>query len=344
MANPEVSLHLERAILKTTFVTRRLIQLGSFSIFDDLEKTILETTHNFDWEAKGCSSIDSEVFDQIEELGLNLNLYFCHPNHLVANPRSLLFYRSAAVLSQKALMTIAGVSLVKRIEEGRECSLEQAQTLAMTINRNLCAMYRTLAVVDRQRVKMVASAQFGITIDGSWRNQIGNEGERAIRALLTGKLLEEEELASITNFKSDVLSPEAVDEEWIEANALEIRSVLCVNGAVLQFSSEPDVTCIGPNGSITAGVEVKAGLDPAGALERLGAMQKSFEHILSREPSAATILLASCITDEVQRRLNSSRSVTSVRDLTSVLNNTSHEGTKFSNEIRGYLGLIEKRF
>ena len=61
-----------------------------------------------------------------------------------------------------------------------------------------------------------------------------------------------------------------------------------------------------PEGDIVGIIEIKAGLDPAGALERLGAMFKSFESTLSEYPEAVTILVASCITKEVDNRLNAS--------------------------------------
>jgi hypothetical protein len=112
----------------------------------------------------------------------------------------------------------------------------------------------------------------------------------------------------------------------------------------LEFSSEPDVRCINPKGRTSAGIEVKAGLDPAGALERLGAMQKSFEKIHKDEPDAETILIASCITDEVQRRLNESRSVTRVLSLTDIVNNKKGAAKQFANYVRAYLNLVEKRF
>lgn len=51
-------------------------------------------------------------------------------------------------------------------------------------------------------------------------------------------------------------------------------------------------------------VEVKAGADPAGALERLGAAMKSFENDRDLNPRVKTIYVVRCITPELQNRIN----------------------------------------
>lgn len=49
-------------------------------------------------------------------------------------------------------------------------------------------------------------------------------------------------------------------------------------------------------------IEIKGGADPAGALERLGAVQKSFE---ATPPGCINLLIAGVVTDEMEQRLNS---------------------------------------
>ncbi|MEM1259628.1 MAG: hypothetical protein AAGH81_13930, partial [Bacteroidota bacterium] len=86
-----------------------------------------------------------------------------------------------------------------------------------------------------------------------------------------------------------------------------------------------------------------AGIDPAGALERLGAMFKSFDNVLAVTPSATTILVATCITDEVDARLRESNAVKQTYITTDIINNKSGKAKKLANTIRGVLGLISKR-
>ena len=94
-------------------------------------------------------------------------------------------------------------------------------------------------------------------------------------------------------------------------------------------------------GKTLGAIEVKAGLDPAGALERLGAMFKSFDNILSKQPDAETILVASCITDEVDARLREAQSVRTIFILTDLINNKKGRAAIFINKVRSVLGLIE---
>ena len=65
------------------------------------------------------------------------------------------------------------------------------------------------------------------------------------------------------------------------------------------FSGEPDIALYNDSGSIVGVAEIKAGLDPAGALEWLGTTLKSFKSTLAEHPRAVMILVALCITDEV---------------------------------------------
>lgn len=95
-------------------------------------------------------------------------------------------------------------------------------------------------------------------------------------------------------------------------------------------------------GRVLAGIEVKAGTDPAGALERLGAVFKSFDRILEESPEAETILVLSCITDEVQSRVDASATIKRKFNLVEILSNKNQIQTQFVNHLRGLLGLSRR--
>ena len=110
-----------------------------------------------------------------------------------------------------------------------------------------------------------------------------------------------------------------------------------------RFRSEPDGTILSPDGKVTGGIEVKAGIDPAAALERLGAMFKSFDNIKQSSPDAETVLVISCLTDEVQARINESKAVNFTFILTDItLGNRSAEN-RFVNKIREIANLTGRR-
>ncbi len=98
-----------------------------------------------------------------------------------------------------------------------------------------------------------------------------------------------------------------------------------------------------PEGDIVGIMEIKAGLDPAGALERLGAMFKSFENTLAEYPDAVTVLVASCITKEVESRLNTSM-VVRQKYITTDITANDREKRKFVNRLRVIMKLAKSVF
>ncbi len=287
-------------------------------------------------------NVDSALVARLAIPEKRLAHYFCHPSVLISNPIVLNYYRCISTFSQKGLKTVSRVSNVERIEEGKPCSHAQAIALAQAINRNLNLIYGSIGTSDKHRESLMY-ATAGTTIDGGWRNAIGAEGERVVKTMLLKFLLRKKELKAVVRRSGEVIEVIGIDDDWLEANTTDLQTAICTNSSQLRFGSEPDLKCVGADGGTTAGIEVKAGLDPAGALERLGAMLKSFEHVLAEETSAETILIASCITDEVQKRLNATKNVSRVFILTEVLNNTKGQGLHFCNMVRGCLGLAAKR-
>ena len=71
------------------------------------------------------------------------------------------------------------------------------------------------------------------------------------------------------------------------------------------YGSEPDISFerLDDRGDwqVVATIEIKSGTDPAGALERLGAMQRSFAATPARAQNFAVL---GVVTPEMRRRLN----------------------------------------
>ena len=72
------------------------------------------------------------------------------------------------------------------------------------------------------------------------------------------------------------------------------------------FASEPDVA-FQKDGSLESIVEIKGGIDPAGALERLGAANQSASAALASNPRCKNFLVAGAITSAMQSRLEQER-------------------------------------
>lgn len=153
---------------------------------------------------------------------------------------------------------------------------------------------------------------FGSQINGSWRNEIGIEGSRRVKELLLKYLLDHRLISEAQSKDGSVLSlkrPLLADD---------VLGFTVTNNYKVIFGSEPDISIISPKGILDAAIEVKAGIDPAGALERYGAAKKSFDRALRESKSATTIYLASCITEGVKKAISDDRLVRREFNLTDI--------------------------
>ena len=126
----------------------------------------------------------------------------------------------------------------------------------------------------------------GITEDGALRNIIGQEAETAVKEKIVNWL----ESHSGKAYRAD-----ETRTRWILGDDENLRMI---------FGSEPDIRFerTSPSGSwdIVSTIEVKGGTDPAGALERLGAVKKSFDRTPVRSKN---FLVAGVVTDEMRDQL-----------------------------------------
>lgn len=337
MAKVPDSVAKEQYLLKSTFFYNRLNTNGYFSLFFKVKKFIKVEGERLDWSKRSELNISEEAWKIIESSGISPALVFVHPKVLKLNPIFLKFYRSTAMLPQKGLGTISKVGNLDSIEKGKvdSCKIkaENILKLTKTINEVLSLVVTFASDLTERKLEGMMYATAGTNIDGSWRNQIGAEGERVIRTIILNGLLNNSEVTSIIDKANNTIeiSSEEISKYLQDIDLIKIINL--VNGYSVYFSSEPDVTLFNPKGDIVGVIEIKAGLDPAGALERLGAMFKSFENTLSEYPSAVTILIASCITNEVENRLRASMVVRQVYITTDITANDSKK-RKFVNSLR----------
>ena len=328
----------EQYQLKATFFSNSLEKDGYVGLFEFAKFNLKKLDGVLDWSSYADFKISDDSFRSLQRDGLSLTQHLCHPNALISNPKYLTYFRCIAAISQKGLKTLSGVSAVDRLEAGvADMTPRQALLLAKTINENLNAIY-SISLPHEEKLKGLMYATAGTTLDGSWRNNIGAEGERVIRTLFLKELLENSELLKVTDKDGVDYGADLIDSSWLDEKTASLSSAVTTNGAVVLFGSEPDITLLNKDSKTVGGIEIKAGIDPAGALERLGAMMKSFENIRSASSEAETILVASCITDEVDQRLRSMRGVRTFI-LTDVIQNNGSQGTRLMNIMRASIGL-----
>lgn len=347
MAKVPESVVKESYLLKSTFFYNRLNTNGYFSLFMKVKKFVKIEGDKLDWSKRAEWNISEDAWDIIQESGISPALVFVHPKVLKLNPSFLKFYRSVAMLPQKGLTAISKVANIDPIEKGKvdasRIKAESITKLTKAINEVLSVVVTVASGLNEKRLEGMMYATAGTNIDGSWRNQIGAEGERVIRTIILNGLLHYNEVTSFIDKANNTVEINSADAKKFTEDIDLVKTINLSNGYSVYFSSEPDVTMYNPEGDIVGIIEIKAGLDPAGALERLGAMFKSFENTLAEYPDAVTILVASCITKEVDNRLNASM-VVRQKYITTDITTNDREKRKFVNRLRVIMKLARPSF
>ena len=220
-------------------------------------------------------AIAEEAWEHIVQARIDPKLVFAHPDLLRAHPETSLHYRGIATLPHKRVQAMA--TSVGKWEDG---SLRRAPTAA----RCLCVARTYNAVISvvitgtddwtLENGYRNVLATIGITEDGALRNLVGQEGEAAV--------------------KDGIIKWLKGDGAGIHPRFHGATTILGENGNLrMVYGSEPDIKFekLSEQGKweIVSTVEIKSGTDPAGALERLGAIQKSFDQTPARSRNFAVL-------------------------------------------------------
>ncbi|MBQ6676091.1 MAG: XcyI family restriction endonuclease [Ruminococcus sp.] len=343
MADVPYEVTKESYILKSTFFYNKLKSNGYFELFMKVQNMAQLEGATLNWEQRDKWNISAAAWTILAKNKIDPMLVFLHPKVFQINPTFLKYYRSVAMISQKGLKALSGVSNVDKIENGKvepgRMSQDTINAIVRIINEILSLVVSFATDLDNNELQGMMYATAGTNIDGSWRNSIGAEGERVIRSIILKEVLAHKEVLSITDRQSKTTAIDNLQADKIIDDIDSIKSVTLINGYSILFSSEPDVSMFNDAGDIVGVIEIKAGLDPAGALERLGAMLKSFENTLAEYPEAVTILVASCITKEVEARLGAAMSVRQ-KYITTDITSSENNQRKFANRMRKILNLL----
>ena len=244
--------------------------------------------------------ISQDAWDHVRKLGLNPTSVFCHPAMLVEEPFVSLYYRGIGGLSLKEVQNQARSVVNWEVAPDYR---QRTPRVAMDAARQVAGLYNSIIssiienttdwTLENGYRNMIAS--LGITFDGSMRNTIGRLPEQRIRRLLLQYVFE----------NGWLISPEYRDVDSIP-DAPPNGQYRLADGFVMAFSSEPDVA-FRRGDSLEATIEIKGGIDAAGALERLGAAQKSAEAAIAENQRCKNFLIAGVITPEMRSRIDQSR-------------------------------------
>lgn len=248
-----------------------------------IRNRILSFPEELDYRNMEWLLIEKTAWAHIRESGLEPRLVFAHPRILEEIPQSSLHYRGIALLSRKRVAEIAGSI------DGWESMLAKSRVTsdkALRISRLYNAVISSI-IIDNTNWTLENGyrnilATMGITEDGSMRNLIGQEAERAIKQRLLDWVFANRLITEPNTGKDDI-------KQW------ELK-----NNILMKFGSEPDISFVKDGAYVTL-IEIKGGKDPAGALERLGAIQKTFAEA---PVSCKNFLVVGTVTDTMRKRLD----------------------------------------
>ncbi len=329
--------------LRSTFFYRRLKEYQTLAL-PSILAGLLAVEHLYNWDERAGWGVGEDAFTFIAgHPKLKLLQVFCHPKALREYPALLAYYRNIAVLSQKAVSYLTGISVEKfEATNGSVRLLPDGQSLllARLFNEHISLIIdSSLQSLTEEELSALLFASTGAQIDGSWRNAIGDEAEKIVQRLLIKEAVERGLLSALILRAGSTPEPYRPEEQEAQFGDVgRYRGIMLSNQTSLLFSSEPDVALIGKTGQTLGVIEIKGGADPAGALERYGAAKKSFGEVLRQTPNAATFLVASCITPEVQQRISGDASISAYYNLTELVS----EQASYRQFMRQLFSLLEQ--
>ena len=274
---------------------------------DEEQREVIEGyADNLDFGSIEDLMISPGAWSHAAEIGVVPELIFAHPDILQAHPKTSLYYRGMALLSRKrvqqATTSVTGWETGKRKDVRRDAAV----AVARLYNAIISSIIEDSTDWTLENGYRNILATMGITLDGMYRNRIGDLAEEFVKVQI------------VTWLRSRELIPQEEPEDQVYT--------LPIN-TIMQYGSEPDIA-FRRDGRLIATIEIKGGTDPAGALERLGAMSKSFSET---PPGCVNFLVAGVITPEMQTRLDGMGDVKVYR-----LDKLSKDGSywdDFTNEI-----------
>jgi len=273
-------------ITKSEFFHQKLHEWGLLEIAYELEGIRGEA---LEWDIAELN-ITSRAWNRVIHRGIKPIRVFAHPEVLRQNPKRVGYYRMLAMVSQKSMSRV-GLS-INRYEEGRS-HLNDA--LALGISRHLNKIVSVLiehdGKVDVREFDLWRGMAAGSQAQGSWQNTKGDRAEVVIKELIERRLREKGlVLEKISHGKGETLR-------------LKDRRLLVMG-------SEPDIG-VYEDDLIQIVVEIKGGIDPAGVLERFGAVLKSLRRAKQENSKSVTILIMQgvSLTPKAKEEIDKSKAI-----------------------------------
>lgn len=275
------SARTQDAISRALRIARRIAMRDDLRVRRKIES--LQLVINYQDLRSLC--IAEDAWNLVAKAGIAPKMVFSHPDILISIPDASLHYRGLALLSRKRVEEIAGSvktwELAPEKARVREAKALKASRLYNAVISSIIIDGTSWTLEDGYRNIL---ATMGITGDGVIRNIIGQEAESAIK----------ERLLEWVKSRNLLADPEGENSppQWH-----------LIDGVVMTFGSEPDIAFTRDK-KFAVLIEIKGGKDPAGALERLGAIKKTFDEAPA---DCKNFLILGVDTPTMRTRLNEMR-------------------------------------
>lgn len=295
--------------IKSLLIVTSLQKRTDLKVFEILRLIELDLR----WEPFSNYMIDRDAWEYVTtERKYDPKFVFCHPDILIAKPITSLYYRGLTGLSMKAAKEYFGaIENIERENDRAKINPEKALKMAQVYNTFICSIIQGSTDWTLENGKRTIIATLGITLDGVMRNKVGTIAEERVRALVFEWLKE----------RGLIISP--ISDPLELSDRLPTKCEL-TNEIIMRFSSEPDISFSKMNDGVEellAVVEIKGGIDPAGALERYGAATKSFQNSLKASNKCKNFFLSAVYTTELRNRIQGDRLVEKFYDIIEILEN-----------------------
>lgn len=264
-SDSEIAAWKSDQLTKSEFFHRKLHEWGLLEIAYELEGIKGE---NLNW--KMDLNITTIAWDKVIHRGIKPIRIFAHPQVLIENPRRVSYYRMLSMVSQKSMSNV-GLSVNSNEMNGSKLDRSVALNLSKHLNKIICMLIENDNVIDEREFDLWRAMTAGSQAQGSWQNSKGAAAEDIIKGIIERRLKETAQ---------------------IQRDGFEGRSKIfhLKDGRLIRMGSEPDVAFYKSN-KIELALEIKGGIDTAGALERFGAALKSLRRAKQESPESITILL-----------------------------------------------------
>lgn len=273
---------------------------SEFKIKETANKLQNVDGQQYEWNLDGLQ-ISQKAWQTVIHSNRHPVEVFCHPEIVTQDEHFVLYYQFLAMISGKSISHLGFSSNYETNCKRFKKDHQEATRYARRINELVSTLVENNpdGTIEKDDLTIWRAMQAGSTSGGSWRNHKGDMEEIRIKRQM------------FQEFKNSGHIPQ--DKEYESAFGFSIP--LVGTEYVLEFKSEPDIGIRKSDAKqYEIVVEIKGGIDPAGVLERYGAILKSFRSERSKNPGIKTYLTTqrAAYTDEAKERITSTDEITEI--------------------------------